>query len=250
MGTGGTTGGVQLASWVLNVEDTPGGEHRLLRISIDPMDLGTVTEICADITMPPSIGQDTNFTALTFNKEQLYASVRKNAYGDTLVLVDPCQCTATEIGEYGYTSVNGITSNLDEKMLGISGASDVILDIDVMTAMATVLNPLPGNWGTHGLTWSDANTNVLYAIDGTSDRLYTFSGTDGTLLGDVPLSMGFGSVGMEFHPGVQTLYACSDAGDLWTVDVVDGTVTVVADTNLANCDNLAAPFGPVACIPQ
>ncbi len=248
--TGGTTGGVELASWVLVVEDQAGGAHRLLRISIDPLDIGTVTEICPDITMPASIGQDTNITALTFNKSTLYASARKNINGDTLISIDPCLCTATEIGEYGTHYVNGITSNVDEKMLGLTAATDDILEIDVMTAMASVLNALPGNWGSHGLTWSDAMSNELYGIEATSDKLYTFDGNTGTTLGSVNLSMGFGIVGMEYHPGVQVLYACSDPGDLWSVDVATGTVTVEAIVGIEGCDNLAAPFGPVACVPQ
>lgn len=250
-GTAGTTGGMpSLPMWILAVEDRVDDTHRLLRISVDPMDLGTITEICADITFPPAIGQDTNVTSLTFNKNVLYASVGKVTNGDTLVVVDPCTCEATEVGQYGYQAVNGITSNLAEDMRGVSGSQDVILDIDPMTAMSTVLNNLPGDWGSNGLSWSDAMTNYLYGIDATSDRLYTFDGTDGSLVTSVPLSMDFGSVGIEYHPDLGILFTCSTPGDLWSVDIPTGTVTVEADLNLQNCDNLAAPFGPVACIPQ
>ncbi len=250
-GSGGTTGGMPgLPLWILAVEDRADDTHRLLRISVDPMDLGAITEICADLTFPPSIGQQTNVTSLTFNKSVLYASVRKNTYGDTLVIVDPCTCTTTEVGEYGYTAVNGITSNVAEDMRGVSADQDVILDIDPMSAMSSVLNNLPGDWGSNGLSWSDPMTNYLYGIDAASDRLYTFDGTDGSLVTSVDLSMNFGSVGIEYHPDLATLFTCSNPGDLWSVDIPTGTVTVEADLNLENCDNLAAPFGPVACIPQ
>ena len=159
------------------------------------MDIGTVTEICADIEMPNSIGQATNFTALTFNKDELFASVAKNATGDTLVKIDPCECTATEIGGYGYSSVNGITSNVDEDMMGIAGAVDDIIQIDPQNAMSMMLANLPGNWGNHGLTWSDKNTNVLYGIEATGDMLYTFNAMTGQQQGNaVKLSMNFGSV--------------------------------------------------------
>jgi hypothetical protein len=209
-----------------------------------------VTEICEDIEMPNSIGQNTNFTSLTFNKEDLFGSVRKNLIGDTLVHVDPCDCTATEIGQYGFSSVNGITSNVNEDMLGVAGSADDIIEIDPNDASSVFFSNLPGQWGNHGLTWSDPNLNVLYAIEANSDILYTFDADDGTEQDSVGLNMNFGSVGIEYHPGVDVLYTCSNPGDLWSVDINNGMVTVEAQIGLQNCDNLAAPFGPVACIPQ
>ncbi len=250
-GTTGTTGGMPgLPLWLLTVEDRQDDTHRLLRISVDPIDLGTVTEICADITFPPSIGQKTNVTSLTFNNDVLYASVQKNLVGDTLVVVDPCTCEATEVGQYGYAAVNGITSNVVEAMRGVSAAQDVLLDIDPMTAMANVLNNLPGDWGSTGLTWSEPMTNYLYAIDATSDKLYTFDGNDGSMVTSVSLTMDYTWVGIEYHPDLATLFTCSQPAELWTVDIPTGTVTVEADLGLEGCDNLAAPFGPVACVPQ
>ncbi len=245
----GTTGG-SLPLWILTVEDRQDDTHRLLRISVDPMDLGAIAEICADIAFPPDIGQGTNVTSLTFNNEVLYASVRKDVNGDTLVVVDPCQCTATEVGQYGYQAVNGITSNVVEDMRGVSAAQDVILDIDPATAVSNVLNNLPGDWDSNGLSWSEPMTNYLYGIDAKSDRLYTFDGNDGSLVTSVALSMDFTWVGIEYHPDLATLFTCSQPGDLWSVDIPTGTVTVEATLGLQGCDNLAAPFGPVACIPQ
>lgn len=62
------------------------------------MNLGAVTEVCADIGLPGTIPADTNITSLTFNGTQLYASAEGTSTGDTLVLIDPCLCTATVVG--------------------------------------------------------------------------------------------------------------------------------------------------------
>ncbi len=130
----------------------------------------------------------------------------------------------------------------------------VILEINPQTAMASELNPLPGNWGATGLTWSDPVDNVLYGINASDDRLYTFDGTDASSLGSIQMNANFGSVGIEFHPGFDVLYACGVSGQatsLFSVDLGTGDVSLEAPNVLqASCDNLAAPFGPVDCIPQ
>ena len=192
---------------------------------------------------------------LTFNSDVLFASVRLQSNGDTLLRIDPCQCTSEEIGQYsGFTGVNGITSNELQVMFGASSTQDVIIDIDPMTAISNMLNPLPGNWGSTGLTWSDPIDNLLYGINASDDRLYTFNGDDASSIGSVQMDMNFASVGIEFHPGVDKLYACGISGQnssLFSVDLQSGMVSLeAADVLEANCDNLAAPFGPVECIPQ
>jgi hypothetical protein len=142
-----------LPAWILSIDEVDATTDRLIRISVDELDVGTVTEICADIVLPPGIPDDTNITSLTFNANVLYASAQDNQIGDTLLIIDPCSCEATEVGKYGYSLVNGITSNEDQQMFGVAVAEDVIIDIDPQTAMSTLLQPLGSNWGSTGLTW-------------------------------------------------------------------------------------------------
>jgi hypothetical protein len=66
-------------------------------------------------------------------------------------------------------------------MVGASSTQDVIIDIDPVTAVSVMLNPLPANWESTGLTWSDPVDNVLYGINASDDRLYTSS------IGSVPV---------------------------------------------------------------
>ena len=68
------------------------------------------------------------------------------------------------------------------------------------------------------------------------------------------LNANFASVGIEFHPGQELLFACGVSGDatsLYTVNIETGATQLEASNILGGiCDNLAAPFGPVACIPE
>src|SRR5690606_22614310 len=191
--------GLDLPAWILSIDEVDATTDRLIRISIDDLDVGTVTEICADIVLPEGIPNNTNITSLTFNANVLYASAQDNLIGDTLLIIDPCTCEATEVGKYGYSQVNGITSNEAQQMFGVAVAEDVILDIDPQTAMSTVLQPLGANWGSTGLTWSQPQDNVLYGINATTDRLHTFDGDDGTELDSIQLDGNFASVGLELH---------------------------------------------------
>jgi hypothetical protein len=243
-----------LPAWILSIDEVDATTDRLIRISVEQLGFGTVTEICADLVLPPGIPDNTNFTSLTFNQDVLYASAQDNAIGDTLMRIDPCLCEAIEIGKYGYEAVNGITSNEDQLMFGVSVTQDVIIDIDPMSAASMVLQPLNLNWGSTGLTWSQPIDNVLYGINATTDRLHTFDGDTAMEIDQIQLNANFSSVGLELHPTFGTLYGCGIAQNqrnLYEIDVQTGDVALVAaDVWQATCDNIAAPFGPVECIPQ
>ena len=252
MGGDGDGDGLELPLWLLNI-DNLGETHRLVRLSLAEGEEGQTDVICDDLTLPPGIPANTSFNSLTFNANLLLASMRDQITGDTLALIDPCTCEVSEIGKYGFERVNGITSNEDQLMFGTSNAQDAMIQIDPMTAMSMQIQDL-GEWGSGGLTWSEPQENVLYAINSADDRLYTFDGDDASPLGDIPLSQTFGSVGMELHPTLGVIYACgvnNDPSSLHSINIETGDVEFVATTDLdANCSNLAAPFGPVDCVPQ
>ena len=113
-------GGPDYEEWILSVEEPGGSVHRLVKVSTEPMNLGAVTEVCVDIGLPGTIPADTNIASLTFKGTQLYASAEGASTGDTtLILIDPCLCTATVVGAYGYNGVNGITSNMDRSTAAV-----------------------------------------------------------------------------------------------------------------------------------
>lgn len=246
---GGPDGAIELEKWILtldNSDDNTG--HRLARISIDDADYGTVTTVCEDVVLPNSVPSVNIISSLTFNDGKLYASGKGVADGDTMFLVDPCACTATVVGNYGYTLVAGITSNGAQDMFGISGAEDVIFDIAPATALGSLLSALGADWGTVGLTWSGDIRDSLWGINGTTNELVEFNPANGAQLGAVTMDFNFTSVGVEYHPGVDTIFACSGTGEILQVNSTTGAVTVGPDMGLGTCNNLAAPFGSVQCI--
>ena len=253
-GDGDGDGDLDLPAWILSIDETDPTTDRLIQISIDPNDLGTVTEICADITLPNTLPDTSNITSLTFNDNIIYASAEDDVIGDTLLTINPCTCDATEVGKYGYSRVNGITSNDAQIMFGIAVTEDVIIDIDPTDASSVLLQDLMLDWGSTGLTWSQPQDDVLYGINATTDRLHTFDGATAMEIGSIQMNGNFSSVGIELHPTFNRLFACGIAGDqrsLYEVDVMSGDVSLLAvDVWEATCDNIAAPFGPVQCIPQ
>lgn len=239
--------------WLLAIENsgTDSNKHRLLRIAVDEAEFGQTREICSDVTLPAGVPTSNIISSLTFNQGRLRATGRVIEQGDTMFEIDPCTCTASVIGAYGGTSgfggIPGITS-IGAAMFGIDTVSDLVTRIDVNTARSTPLAPLPGDWGTAGLTWSGPQRNSLLAISGATDTLVEFDPATGTVRGTpLALDYDFGSVGMEYHPGQDRLYACSSTGHLLVVDAVNGHVTV-GPLLFAPCNNLAAPFGRVDCI--
>jgi len=242
-------GPAPIPNWLLTVEN--GGVdnevHRLLRISVAPADYGATRVICPDITLPASVPASNIISSLTFNRGRLLASGRVTANGDSMFEIDPCTCTATLVGGYGFESVPGITS-IDAEMFGITTASDLVIGINPATAMGTRLGALPNDWGTAGLSWSGPIRNSLLGISGVDDTLVEFNARTGAVIGTpLTLDYDFGSVGMEFHPGLNRIFACSSEGMLLVVDATTGSVTVGPNIS-PTCNNLAAPFGTVDCI--
>ena len=240
---------VRLQNWILsmvNVGDAT--EHLLTRISIADENYGARTTICEDVALPSDAPSPNIISSLTFNNGKLFATGKGVAEGDTLYLVDPCECSATTVGGYGYEAVAGITSNGEQDMFGVSGAQDVVFEIDSESAMTTLLAALGQDWGTVGLTWSGPAVDTLWGINGTTDQLVELSQTDGAELSIRQLDYDFGSVGIEYHPGVDKIFACSNSGELLVVNPNTGVVEVGPDLGIPQCNNLAAPFGTVACI--
>jgi hypothetical protein len=241
---------LRVPNWLLTIETagTNRDVHRLLRVSVATADYGAMSEICANITMPASVPASNIISSLTFNQGRLLASGRTMADGDTMFEIDPCRCTATVVGQYGYDAVPGITS-IGPDLFGVTTTADLLIAINPMTARSTRLGALPSDWGTAGLSWSGPARNSLYGISGSDDTLVEFDARTGAVIGAPrTLDYDFGSVGMEFHPGLDRIYGCSTAGNLLEVDAATGHVTV-GPMLYAPCNNLAAPFGSVACVP-
>ena len=230
--TGTDTTGDLDAPWLLHVRNDT---DRLVKIDTDT---GVETVVC-------DFAGDANYPSITFGiGGELFGS----RGGSQLDLIDPCTCEVTNVGNMGFTGVNGITANGLEilRLYGISINSDVLLDISTMNAMSMVVgNGLGINIGYSGSTWS-SDILGLYAINADDDKLYEVDVGTGLASAVVDLDVNFVTVGIEWHPDNGVLYGCTD-GHLYSIDPETGTTSEIGNMG-HGCNNLAAPWTYVACI--
>ena len=224
--------------WMIMLEDTS-SPTRLYKI--DLLD-GHATLLC-------SLDTANDYNTSTFGRDgTLYAA---NANTKNLEAIDPCTCARTVIGPTKVDALPGITTDQGLGLYGLETTVDQFMAISTVNGNASAVGPLGINWGTGGLTWSD-DLKDTFAINGTDDRLYTIDHLTGKATLLVQTNYNFGSVGIEWHPKTHEIFACSNPAELLRVEQKDGAVTVVGPMNLENkqahCDNLAAPWVPVACV--
>lgn len=248
--------------WLLAIDESDPLEgdgqptDALVRVRLDPGHEGEREVLCPSLALPPELPADTNFTSLVVQGERLYASALLETWGDTLVEVDPCTCTASVVGSYGFTQVAGLAAADElDGLFGLAAEGDALLTIDAANANAEALVELAADWGSNALSPARTDGAVeLYALDASSDRLYTFRASDGLSMGSVPLSQPLLTAGLELHPEIERLYACGVEGRetaLYELTPDSGALRMIADGVFASaCDNLAAPNGPIACIPD
>lgn len=224
--------------WLIMIEDTS-SPTRLYKIDLQD---GHATLLCA-------LNTSDDYNTSTFGRDgTLYAA---NAVSKNLESIDPCTCARTVIGPTTVAQLPGITADQGLGLYGLETAVDQLMTLNTMTGKATPVGALGIDWGTGGLTWSD-DLKDTYAINGTDDRLYTINHVTGKASFLVQTNYNFGSVGVEWHPKTHEIFACSNPAELLQVAQKDGAVSVVGpmllENKLAHCDNLAAPWVPVACV--
>ena len=219
--------------WLLSIDN---GSRQLLKVDIVS---GKTAAIC-------TIQNKFSYPSLTFRRDNVLVASRKGAGLDQ---INPCTCEVVTIGPYGAaTGVNGITSNHAQGLFGISAGLQTLIAINPASGVATSIGALGVKFGANGATWSDA-IGALYAINANDDTLYVVDPKTGVASPQAILSKKFSTVGVERHPGNGQIYACTDDGILRKVDPVTGNVSEIGPMGQASaCTNLAAPWGPVACI--
>jgi hypothetical protein len=234
--------------WLLAIDEDEATIDALIRVSVEPGAEGEVDVVCPDLELPSDFDPETNFTSLAYHGGVLYASAARESWGNALVRIDPCACTVTEVGPYGFALVSGLAST-GTALFGIAAEDDMLIAIDPATTAAQQHASLAEDWGSHGLTAGPLGR--LYGLDATSDRVYRFA-PDQSPIASVATSEDFAAVGLEYHPGRNLFYACGlrDRGTaLATLDPDSGVVRVVAESVfMTDCDNLAGPAGSFECV--
>ena len=221
--------------WLLSIDNST---KRLQKIDAAT---GKSTDICGYTSIY-------TYPSLTFSRDNgLYAS----RSGSGLDRIDPCTCEITPIGNYGgYSGVNGITSDFGLNLFGVAITQDVLIRISTSLGMGATVGDLGMNFGYTGATWSEQD-ELLYAIDATTDGLYTIDPMTGLATFVTGLDHPFGTVGIEMHPANGVIYACTDAAHLLSIDPNTGHVTDLGDMEQgSSCNNLAAPWLTVECLEE
>lgn len=211
---------------------------------------GRIVPICEFSTM------DGGYPSTTFGKNGVLYGF--NGRHSAIDIIDPCTCEVERVGVTQdaagtiFEHVPGITANgmKVEALYGLSTEDDVLLDIDVNTAISEIIGPLGVNFRFAGTTWSDEHGG-LYAINNLTDQLYDLNILTGEATPIAQLNVNFATVGIEYHHYEQALYGCTNmaGGKLYRINTTNGRSTLVTNLNYG-CNNLAAPWFPVPCVDE
>ncbi len=137
------------------------------------------------------------------------------------------------------------TTNRGLAALNLAGsATSDLYSVNLTTGAATRLNALGGGERISGLAYGRAPVATVFALT-TDNHLVSFKPlTPGTIDSDVAISGlagGEGIVGIDFRPADGALYAVTDLGRVYTLDITTGALANGA-TLVANPLDSTAPF--------
>jgi hypothetical protein len=217
--------------WLLSVDNDA---HQLLWIRTAT---GQGVPVC-------DLATEDRYPSITFSRDgRLFAF---NNTLDRLDEIDPCSCAITPIGDVGYaSSIVGITTDQGVGLFGVEKDADTLVTLNTVTGEATVIGGLGTDFGSSGATWVD-ELGGMYAINSLDDSLYTVEPSNGVASHEAHLTANFTFVGIEYHPGEEVLYACTQS-TLYSIDTTTGIAWTVGTINSNSCNNLAAPYTFVEC---
>lgn len=223
-----------IPGWLLTVDDV-GPAARLMRI-----DAGTAqtSVVC---TLAPGI----TFDSLAITRSgDIYGH---DPVADLLRRIDPCTC-----GVFDVMSSQGpmqITPDEGDGLYGLRTATGELVAIDPASATFAHVGDLGLEFTDAAIAWADT-IDAIYAVSGDNDRLYFVDpGVTVSLITDLALDVA--GIGLEQHAGTELLYVCTAAAQLQWIDVTTGGVVTIAPMpGLGSCNDLAAPWGPVSCVPD
>ena len=185
-----------------------------------------------------------NYPSLTFTRSGEFLAL--NNTEDRLDRIDPCTCEITPVGPVGFEStIVGITTDRGVNLYGVETTQDNLLSLVSTTGTASEIGTRGVDFGSSGATWSD-ELEALWAINSMDDSLYVLDPDTGLATFQAELDRNFGNVGIEYHPGVRKLYACTGS-TLYSVDTETGWVFTIGTIGNYNSNNLAAPYSLVEC---
>ena len=154
------------------------------------------------------------------------------AEGTNLYVIDPDTGKATllsSLTDGDNASLTGISFLAGELYAtDIFEVPDFLLlfgTIDPDTGVYTGISDQDNSWNWQGLA-TDEDAGLFYTIDGDDNNILKSVTPDGTVT-SIGTGTGISGAGMAYDDGNDILYATSDDGGLYTVDVITGEATLV-----------------------
>ena len=207
------------------------GESEVLDIFFIPTDSGQVNStltITSDDANSPfvEIALTGHGMRITAADPGICYATTGNADGGRLLTIAPSTGAGLLVGDIGQNAVPAIAINSEGYIYGLDGNSGDIYYIDATTGISF----LSVNTGIEGLTAIAFDRNdVLYGYSQYDNGLYTIDLQTGLsiFIGNTYLNLR----GLAFHPITGILFA-SGHFELFTLDVIDGTSSLVGSTQL------------------
>ena len=223
-----------------------------IRINVDD---GITTTDTPTNPVGPTVAEAAYSNSFWGTNAALYYTI--DSAGDGLQILGRPSGTAINgdlftVGALGVGDVTGVagfdifgTNNLGLAALNIGGAATSdLFTVNLLTGAATRINTVGGGERLRGLAYGRVPVATVFALT-TDNHLVSFKPlTPATFDTDVAITGLQGAeaiVGIDFRPSNGVLYAVTDAGRLYTVDVATGAVAG-ALTLTANPADTTAPF--------
>jgi len=154
----------------------------------------------------------------------------------TLVSVDACTGSISNIGSMGVGNTCGISFGPGGLLYGLDTTSDQLVELDPSTGAGTVIGPLGTSVSNCGMAY-DCTNDLLYAATSTGNTIFKIDPGTGAAYDVVSTAVAFASVGLEHDPATGLLYA-STGTELYHVDPSDGATTFIGPVGGTNADDL------------
>lgn len=203
----------------------------------------TTSEVVWNIAMSSGVMtaqstiQNPNIRLNSMDVSENGISVVHDHLNDQLHFMDACTGVSTLIGDHNVGNNCGIVFGPGGKLYGLDTNNDSLIEFDLFSGQGSIIGPLGTSIGNCGLAYDCANDRLVGA-DGASNQIFTIDPTTGTAYDFIQTAVPFQSVGLEFVPSEQLLYA-STGSQLYTVDPVSGSSTYIGPLGLSHIDDLA-----------
>ena len=151
--------------------------------------------------------------------------------------MDACSGTTTVIGSTGVGNMCGIAFGPGGILYGLDSTNDQLVEIDISTGAGTVIGSLGFELGNCGLSY-DCTNDRLIGANATTSEIFTVDPVTGLGSGHVLTDVPFSSVGLEYDPGSDVIYAAT-GDELYQVDPSTGATTYIGALGGENVDDLA-----------